>query len=799
MSVMLLSSCSLFIEDEYESSELEFKNVPEHKGEGYDMAVTETDGDCEVTYQFKDNVRYLQENDLKYIVYVERDELNALIEVHYAANTPKDLLPVPGEILVSRSNDKFDWGCNHRLLKRVDEDGVHKYLGTFCNLQEIFERLEIDGTMTTQEEESYYVMSEPLDDEEAEEPAGSRPMKKEMTEEGASVTIGGSYVKATMPIPFSATIDGPAGISVGISMSKEENYYTVTTQFDFTDFSLKNMRCKLTKTVEEQNRIDISGAFSLTKRIKKFHLIKGKPFTVGPVVIVFFLDVDTSISVSVSAGMSITKHKKTVYVYTLDFYNMTCTKEETIPVNEPWKVRGEFGGSVTLEADLIIGFGIYGKVLSIRIVPFLRAGFEASMPHKAGEFYDASAGEGINFFVRVGGKLQVVLDFTWDNLFGSAKTVQEAQHLLDQAKEITDKNSQLYNDLKKDKDANDFLNDDNNEVGVTVELGPWDIKPLCATWTWFPKIDDKSFKIVKSWEGDKLLFNAEFKVTEVGFNASLLNFKYVPVLRVTEGSNVIGVYTSKENGKYGEVTKGKTYHFDLPNLESEKTYALRICYYDSPVGDDSKPLVVDKELPFFSVSPAIVISDVTPMDLVEEYDKNGGFGSEGKYEYRYQFKVDSRASIAGISNISSWGIVDKITSTTNSMSKNQNYVDRDGTYVMHWSFFHYTHYSKAFSRLEQHIKMVPRMYIEADGNLKEGTPYELKVYSDRTYQIIDNGEGFGVEDLTFSRSVSGGNNADNEVEVVLDAIEGPDGEMVWERDGFHYQKPLPTIVPFRKV
>ena len=62
MAAMTMVSCNLFIEEEDDGS-LEFKDVPVQTGEGYDTPVTVKDGDCEVTYQFREGVRYLTERD----------------------------------------------------------------------------------------------------------------------------------------------------------------------------------------------------------------------------------------------------------------------------------------------------------------------------------------------------------------------------------------------------------------------------------------------------------------------------------------------------------------------------------------------------------------------------------------------------------------------------------------------------------------------------------------------------------------------------------------------------------------
>lgn len=780
-----LASCNLFIEEEDDGQE--FKNVPVHTGEGYDAPVTYSDDKIEVTYQFKEGVRYLTERDQQYIVYVKRDEINALVEIHYRLDTPEDLLPVPGEILVSGVTDKFDWGCNHRMQHRLKEDGVYKYLGTFCKLQEIYSRLDIEGEVMTSEEETYYVLPEPLDDEETEAAGVRTRAEKDNSKVDVSYTESGCSIVAK--IDWSFNIDGPAGTSTGISMRAEENRWEITTQMKFDDFSLDNMVFQVIKTVDDNNTIRLDASMSFNKRIKKFHPVSGKPFTIGPVVIVFFMDVDVKINVNLNASVVFTKHKKTRYTYTIDLYNMTCTKKEEKLADKGWSVDNvDIGGSVTLTFDFIFGFGIYGKVLSVRFVPYVEVGFSAAVPSRSGGSWDASASEGVDFFVNIGGKIQFVIDFTWEALFGSARTVQEAQVLLDEAKELMDESSDLYNRMAADKDANDFLKGDNNELGVTITLGPWPIKPLCVSWPWFPKVKDNTFKVIKQWsaDGKSLDFNGEYELSSIGFIGNL-GKSYYPALMIKKGSTIVRILSAEDGGSFSKVEKGKKYHFKIAAMKDDVQYTAIPCYYDNNLHilAQMKPVIIDKGLTFYTTTPSMSITSVVPKDYKQDYDKNAGYGSSGGYEYRHTFKVDSRVSVKGIQNISSWGIRDDVSGTTNSKSKNGNYQDKDGTYVFHWTFRRYSHYSSAFARQEVHIKLVPRYSIVGDDKTIYGSPYELIVYSDRTYDEIDDGSGFGMTGMDYSRRARpalSDNAVDGETEAILESIEGPDGTLVWQRD-----------------
>ncbi|MBQ8127500.1 MAG: hypothetical protein IJ176_03780 [Prevotella sp.] len=792
-AAMTMVSCNLFIEEEDDGS-LEFKDVPVQTGEGYDTPVTVKDGDCEVTYQFREGVRYLTERDQQYIVYVQRDEINALVEIHYRLDTPEELLPVPGEILVSGVTDKFDWGCNHKLLNRFKEDGVYKFLGTACSLKEIYSRLDIDGEVMTTEEETYYVLPDPDDGEEESVEAGART-RADDSEDGAGVTFTDSGCKFYAKINWGYTFDLSFGASLAVSMEAEKNSYSITTQMNFDDFSLDNMVFQMIKTVEEQNevRLTLSGGMEtkVGKKIKAFHPVRGKPFTIGPVVIVFFMDIEFSVSLSVNASLVFSKHKKTQYTYTVDIYNMTCKKEEKVLINQPWSVDTELSGSISIRASLILGFGIYGKVISVRLIPYIEAGFEAFLPPRSGDSWDASASKGLDFFVRVGGRIRFVIDFTWENLFGSANTKEEAQKLLKEAKGILEKNSQLYNDMKDDKDVQSFLDEDSEEWGTGIELGPWTIDKLCASWPWFPKLKDSSFKIVKQWseDGTSLDFNAEYTLNSVGIMASV-GYPYYPALMIKKGSSTVRIVTAEEGGSFSEVKKGMTYHFKIKNLKSDVEYTAVPCYYLSSFSllTSDKPHIVDKGLNFCSHVPSMSLVSVVPTNYEEKEDTYEG------YKYRHDFYVDSRVSVKGVQSINNWVVRELVSNTSRGKATSKQ--DTDGTYVGHWKFTRYSHLSSAEKRQTVHIKMETWYYLnQGDEEPIKGPPYEIKVYSDRTYDEISDESGFGMDGLSYSRQArpQGNTDADDDgpTEVILESIEAPDGTIIWQRG----QDELPGLMP----
>ena len=215
---LLLSGCTLFEED--------YDQVPHHTGEGYDKPVTETVSGVEMTYQFNDNVRLLDEKEQQQIAYVEADETNLFMQVDFKDDTPENLLPKKGEILVSKATSLFPYGASHhvRSVKRVD--GKYRCLLEYAKLDETFKELDIDGQLTYDDvnQDEYYVATR----------AGS---SEEYVEEGFS--FSGSTVSFKLPIPFgySGTKDGAYW---SIDMKAEKNYVKVSTEFNFDKFSIRN-------------------------------------------------------------------------------------------------------------------------------------------------------------------------------------------------------------------------------------------------------------------------------------------------------------------------------------------------------------------------------------------------------------------------------------------------------------------------------------------------------------------------------------------------------------------------------
>ncbi|MBQ9667474.1 MAG: hypothetical protein IJV45_01830 [Prevotella sp.] len=805
---LALASCNLFIDDDLAEEPSRFKDVPTHSGEGYDTPITYSDEHCEVTYRFNDNVRYLDEKEQQYITNVKRDELGGLIEIHFAADTPEELLPSPGEIVVSSVTEKFDWGCNHLLQKRIFQDGVYKYLGTFAKLEETYKQLDIQGTATTEDVDSYYVAPDP-ELEDLADNARTRADDEASDESMVSFTEDGEF---SVKIPLTASLSGSETHGFEIT-GGVDGYYKITQSLNFDNFSLDNMKFVVQKTVEYELNWTISGSYTYNKHIHKWHLIKGKAFLVGPVVLVFFLDIDANLGLSLSAGITFGSHKKTVYNYIFDLQRMTCTKTEKVVADDPMTFSGAFGGSIGVTVDIIFGIGIYGKVLSVRLVPSLWVGFEASAPFKSGGSWDASSSASIAFKVKLSIKLGVVLDISMEAVFGGTdviSTIEDANNMLDELNGIVDKNSDLYKELKDDKDVKDIADGEDKEYGAYITLGPWDIRPLCIEWTWFPKIEDDGFYINRSWSNytNKMYFQASYRIEGKGILGSLSE-EYVPALRIMKGSKYVTTLFDTSRG-FEEIVKYRTYNFSLSDLalESDVMYTAYPCYFKKEninvltAVNPGTPDVIDKGLPFCNTSPMVTLTNVQPYDYEEEFDFMHRLGPNKDKYYHYNYKVYTYTAVKGATNVSFWGNREKLSSSEKIYDTKNANIQADGTYRMRWSFHRYTGLASTITHLDLELAAFFRP-IEGNeemfGEEIEGPSYKLRLHNDHTYEIFLDDDVTEVGEIAKVRNK--GRNADTDDDIIvaeLDAIDF-EGQTIWQRPDFHEDQASNPPVPFKRI
>ena len=800
----LLTSCNLFIDDEYED-ENGFKDVPEHAGNGYDSPVTVQQGDCEVTYQYKKNVRVITpEQQKQWVVYAEKDATGAFIEVHFRDDTPKDILPVPGEILVSTITEFFPWGCNH-LLQRCDhEDGKYIFQGTFSTLEDTFDDLKIEGQVTDMSEEEYYVMSIPQEtldsidsanginvdsiyndfeyegDDTAEARARQNRRNLSFEIEGVKVAIESGKFDFQIPLTNVGVSKGP--LSLCLDMNPEKNYYRVTTEFDFSGFDLGEgkLKAKVIQTTEQKLDFNITGTVSMpgSQRLHRWQPMKGKAVVIGPVVIVFFINIDLELQFNLDAAINVTKHNKSRTTYIMDFKEFSFDKKEETLIDKDWEFGDlELSGTVKFIFKVQLCMGIYGKILSVRVIPTITAEVNFALPKITtinGDLVaDVTKNEGITFKLYFSVDFGVFLDLSLKNLIGNNSKSLSASEQRKKLKELEsdaktksayfqdmtdelydfDPNKKYYVN-KNGKEKEEQEGDD--EIGLKHTFGPWQILDPPLFITWYPVTGSSTFRVTRQWDSSvqAMKFYAEYKIWREGL-LNKLGLDLVPALQILNGSEIMGYCYPTEGEENAKVVEEKVYRFSLPVTEEDITYTAKPCYFRRN-SIRNTPVAVDKGLPFSSTSPSIAITDLDPTNVRK------GLVFYNDTWNLFEYDINIVIAVKGGTNISEFGFhEDKVLETNVWYNPKGN--DKklaDGRYLMKCTISYET--KKSGKQLKLLFSPFYKPKATGSYNLIYGQKWGIIISSDKWFQYYDPYSGKKDDVVKFAPMISSPGSEDND-------------------------------------
>jgi hypothetical protein len=814
---VMLASCNLFIDDELDENS-EFKNVPVHTGVGYDEPVTTNEGGCEVTYQYNSDVRVLsQEDQDRYIVYAAKDGANCFAEVHYSKNTPADKLPVPGEILLSTVTERFPWGCNHRVHYCIEEDNVYRYILGFAALDETFKELDINGNISNDGKDEYVIPAEDfiVDDEETDTIAATRS-DWSINVGIAKISWDGDTIQTDIPFIWTpGQIEYKGGYG-SATLEWQSNYKE---NFNFDHFSIKkrNFKMKYTMVQHEKFSLSVAGGYTHNGRLFRVPLVRGKAIVIptpAPIVLVLFLNADLSLDFDINASVTWTKETKTKTTYDIDlvpgFMELPTVKETTEKLIHKPLSFGNFAleSSLTLSSKLIVGLGIYGKVLSVRLIPTLALTIASKVPlaeNNGSSTYNISTKEGVtltlDFILTIGVYLDLKLKEILGNVFIFGDDVDKAN--LEAMEADAAKMSEYYKDVVDNQ--NESLDPKNKkyykkgegheeeDAGLATSfkwhiLGPY-------TTPWFPTIHDNSFAIVRGWdkEAQKMTFTAQYTIDKLGIIAAGTGVWFVPCINITEGAKQIKTVYPTEGGKSAKVRSGHTYYFNLPELDDDKTYMIWPVYYNhQALNTSSVPSALDKGLSFCLTTPNLSIIDVKPTDLKYE-----GEVFHDDYTYCYNIYVDTKTSVKGMDNIKSWDVKETFSDAQYEYKTKKE--EKDGIYIMHWLFNLYTDYPNVVNEVRMAFYPSYKLKVDGDNSYHTGDSYSILVCTDRTYWTVDTGDGTGMGAIPFSRKRTSEDYSKYAIEGRIVAVETLDGEIIWKCPGYEVHKPDSTTIPFRRL
>ena len=783
--VLTLTSCNLFIEEE--PDEDGFKNVPVFDGDGYDAPKTIEDRGCEVTYQYNSDVHVVAPDEsARYVTGVKYDQLQVLIEIHYRLDTPAELLPVAGEIYMSTVTPQFTYGACHRIQYRLVQDGEYIYIGSFAGLKEAFKELKIVGKLSYEEQHHQTPRIEYAP--EVQQPTrlgaeGELDFGDKLNVSGGiadlDVSMGEDGIGASFNYYFKASgkfkkkeykltkkeIEAEASIEGHIDIPEDDNYYSVFTEFDFTNFSISdgNLQFHMRKTVDEKSTINIGGAFQASATLFDVTPVN-VPVTIGPLVLVIYLELKLSAAIEIDVDASFTRESQVVYDYDIDLWEGTVDKKTTIVKDTGWSfddIQAEV--AIKPEFEVTFGIGIFGKVISLQIVADLK-----------GELVI---------------KLGVALDITLKDIVGGFKELgtEEAKATLAQLEEEL-KDSEYYKMILEEnqKEAEEKKNNEQDKISLKdasayVTFGPFKLVDTNLG-TWYPLIDDNSMKVRKLWneKTQRMDFVAEYAIQALGFNARVLGKRYVPAICLKRNDHVIDYFFPEEGNYDAKVKTGVAFHFYIPEQGDDRTYTVYPCYFTKSGSTVGKaPVAIDKGYPFNATSPHAILQKVTPTGVTKVTNQSQAFNGK----YTYTFKFDTYTHIAGYTYMKSWGVQALDLSASANFgtldyqySRKTSTKMKDGTYKMSWQLSKQSN-NDYLESLD--VRLTPFFTVSGTNNWSKWT--EILYASDNSfmtlYQDEYNGNSSARKRSSFTTAAA--DDIPTKAQLTLISVEDPDGEVYY--------------------
>lgn len=633
----MLSACNLFIDDEVEETS-PYKNVPVHEGEGYDEPVTVEDGQATVTYQMKSDVRRVSDEEAdRWVRHVEYDGTTSLIEIHYDANTPAELVPVRGEILLCTNLNVFKWGANHRVLNVTLRGDVYVVVGILASLKDTFSKLDISGGLDLGDTIVHH--SEGVFDNETPQQAVARrgllldpePFQFDLSFEDFTLT-------STLGLNFIPEYSVSYGVLEGsLELDKDHNYIRTSIGLQFgteqEPFSLDNMNVSVICAFEEEFNAKFTGKVSLnwTKKFKVGKLFPRFGVIGGVVPWALWAHLELALSAELSASLSVTRSKAVVYKLSANAETGESTgfvecKEPTkvggrivTPHNKSWSIGGELPSlDIELKVSVPLTLGFFGKIISMTIEPYYKplkvvlplmhtATTDYRLNQNAYRPYDVSTNEELVINGLLGLNLSASLDLSLNALLAmdeddktkgndpnktNEEKLREKYKIDEELKDATDltKLKQMVNDHDPsiaewtEKPSDELELDFSAKVNILdIEIPKGGFKLYGTEIPIFPKVTANTLRTLKWWDSNRqrMTYQAEYAIDSAGLYHSFLGHKLQPALLMLRGSRIVRVYLPNgvhANDKVDTNIKGKTYVFDIDTREDDKEYMICPAY-----------------------------------------------------------------------------------------------------------------------------------------------------------------------------------------------------------------------------
>ncbi len=220
---------------------------------------------------------------------------------------------------------------------------------------------------------------------------------------------------------------------------------------------------------------------------------------------------------------------------------------------------------------------------------------------------------------------------------------QEYYDMLKGQKE--DKEKELENN-KEQVETGEKINRYDLQASAVWTLNFLTWEPIWQTY-FFPKMNDKSFRVGRKWNDDKskLIFTAEYILDDPGYMSKFID--YYPGFLVKLGNEAIMYYPCDIDKPINwDTPKGTRIKAELTGLSENHSYSCIPCYASSR---DGKYTVFNKGISFSSTTPSISLIGL---------QENGATASQGENSYVYTCHFTTTTHVVGSRNIREWGLID---------------------------------------------------------------------------------------------------------------------------------------------
>lgn len=620
------------------------ENIPVHTGYGYDEPVTENGDFYDLTYQFNSNVNILSDEAMRHLnkVLVSRSRWISCLD--FDLNTPKELRPVRGEILLHGICDKLPEGMMQQVLVTAEMDGVYRVITCVVPFEDLFKELDMEVDFG----KGLYLQSPGGDTEEAVDASWDEmddqkdaPQRNRVRKvEDATEKFKKSYSIA-LPITFSTDKDlvdkekvkVNGKIEIGPRYEEDDDNKLIgTISGKLRALKTKNdikipFSLEMTHDVTYQANLnfkgEVSGEFTIIDKPDIFPQNFEITIMLGAVPIVFKICMGVSITVESSISHeSILKFCLPLHtefqrdLLDLGLNPILIGRKIQRDLNK-WSIDKEkgyfalsqgFNSGTELKVTLTPGVGIYTDKLSIRAicdVPQINFNFNSPKSYIGNLNYgwDLTNQDGVNlgFTFALGMEVTTPSDVA-EILNGIVDELADAQMLIGRITAffvLGNADAEMANSyFLSVQELNDFITSIKQSADDALDLYGIDPVPIIEKkWsnTWYPTLEEKikPFKYRKvynvyNWGKKKYedILKIEYYIKDKGILASLGT--YTPCLMVADKNYNYHYLTvsNKTIGVFTQIPKdGMQVVFEIPleDLPKDEDILLYPGFYEGKI------------------------------------------------------------------------------------------------------------------------------------------------------------------------------------------------------------------------